>query len=167
MPTTREWHASSSTGKTSIIGKRVEVSGLRADGTEFPMELTISALLRNGKYIFSAYARDISLRKQAEDQLRQAAQRFSSVFNSSPIAASIATAEDGRFIQVNRNYQRDFGWTNEDLIGRSSVEVGLWGTRRCASPGPMHCVATGACSTMRWSGSRRAANPAPSAFPPK
>jgi two-component system sensor histidine kinase/response regulator len=113
-------------GKTSIIGKRIEVSGLRADGTEFPMELTIAALLRNGKYIFSAYARDISLRKQSEDQLRQAAQRFSSVFNSSPIAASIATAEDGRFIQVNRNYQRDFGWTNEDLIGRSSVEVGLW-----------------------------------------
>jgi PAS domain S-box-containing protein len=115
-----------STGKTSIIGKRVEVPGMRSDGTEFPMELTISALLRNGKYIFSAYARDISARKQTEHQLRQAAQRFSSVFNSSPIAASIATAEDGRFVQVNQNYHRDFGWTNEDLIGRTSVEVGLW-----------------------------------------
>jgi two-component system sensor histidine kinase/response regulator len=115
-----------STGKTTIIGKRVEVSGLRADGTEFPMELTISALHRNGRHVFSAYARDISGRKTAEDALRQAARRFSSMFNSSPIAASIATADEGRFIEVNRNYHRDFGWSNEDLIGRTSVEVGLW-----------------------------------------
>ena len=123
-----------STGKTSIIGKRVEVSGMRSDGSEFPMELTISALSRNGKYIFSAYARDISERKQTEGQLRKAAQRFSSVFNSSPIAASIATAEDGRFIQVNQNYHRDFGWTDEDLIGRTSIEVGLWGDDAARKP---------------------------------
>ena len=123
-----------STGKTSIIGKRVEVSGMRSDGSEFPMELTISALLRNGKYIFSAYARDISERKKAEGQLRKAAQRFSSVFNSSPIAASIATADDGRFIQVNQNYHRDFGWTDEDLIGRTSIEVGLWGDDAARKP---------------------------------
>ena len=115
-----------STGKATIIGKRVEVPGLRSDGTEFPMELTISALYLNGRHIFSAYARDISAQKQAEEVLRQAAQRFSSVFNSSPIAASIATFEDGRFIQVNQNYHSDFGWTNEDLIGHTAIEVGLW-----------------------------------------
>ncbi|MDP2810623.1 MAG: PAS domain S-box protein, partial [Rhodocyclaceae bacterium] len=114
------------TGKTSIIGKRVEVSGLRSDGSEFPMELTISALHRNGRHVFSAYARDISARKQAEDELRRSSQRFSSLFNSSPIASSIATAEGGRYIEVNQNYQRDFGWSNEDLIGRTSVEIGLW-----------------------------------------
>jgi PAS domain S-box-containing protein len=114
------------TGRTSIIGKRIEVTGMRSDGSEFPMELTIATVPSKGRYVFSAYARDISLRKQSEEQMRQAAQRFSTVFNSSPIAASIATAEDGRFVQVNQNYHRDFGWTNEDLLGRTSVEVGLW-----------------------------------------
>jgi len=69
---------------------------------------------------------DVTERKLAELALRQSEQRFSSAFNSSPIAASIATAEDGRFIEVNANYTRDFGWTRADLIGRTSVDVGLW-----------------------------------------
>jgi len=115
-----------STGQSTIIGRRIEVPGMRVDGTEFPMELTLSALFRDGKYVFSAYARDISERRQAEDELRRAARRFSSMFNSSPIAASIASVDEGRFLEVNQNYQRDFGWTREDLLGRTSVEVGLW-----------------------------------------
>ncbi len=67
------------------------------------------------------------LRRLADTQsLLQAQDRFSATFQSSPIAASIARASDGRFIEVNRNYERDFGWTPADLVGRSSVEVGLW-----------------------------------------
>jgi PAS domain S-box-containing protein len=58
--------------------------------------------------------------------LLQAQERFTAAFQSSPIAASIARASDGRFIEVNRNYQRDFGWTPENLIGKTSLEVGLW-----------------------------------------
>jgi len=114
------------TGQSTIIGRRVEVPGMRADGTEFPMELTLAALFRDGKYVFSAYARDISDRRQAEDELRRGARRFSSMFNSSPIAASIATVDEGRFLEVNQNYERDFGWTRDDLLGRTSVDVGLW-----------------------------------------
>ncbi|MBS1140871.1 MAG: domain S-box [Proteobacteria bacterium] len=63
---------------------------------------------------------------QAEQALRVSQQRFATAFHSSPIAASIARASDGRFIEVNRNYQRDFGWAPEDLIGHTSVELGLW-----------------------------------------
>ncbi|MCX7156598.1 MAG: PAS domain S-box protein [Rhodocyclales bacterium] len=116
-------------GSSTLIGKRVEVSGLHANGSEFPMELTISTMMRNGKHIFNAYARDISERKQAESELHQSVKRFSSVFNSSPIAAAIVTASEGRFIQVNRNFERDFGWTNDDLKGLTSVEIGLWSAR--------------------------------------
>lgn len=113
-------------GNPVLIGKRVEVPGLHANGTEFPMELTISTMVRNGKFIFNAYARDISERNQVERELRQSVQRFSSVFNASPIAAAIVTAAEGNFIQVNKNFERDFGWTNEDLKGRTSAAIGLW-----------------------------------------
>jgi diguanylate cyclase (GGDEF)-like protein/PAS domain S-box-containing protein len=65
-------------------------------------------------------------RKLAEIALRQSEQRFSTAFRSSPVAASIATADEGRFLEANANYERDFGWTRTDLIGRTSVEIGLW-----------------------------------------
>jgi PAS domain S-box-containing protein len=62
----------------------------------------------------------------AEKALKLSQQRFATAFNASPIAASIATEADGRFIEVNRNYERDFGWAPADLIGRTAAEIGLW-----------------------------------------
>ncbi len=72
---------------------------------------------------------DITQHRRTEEALRQSRQSFSVAFESCPIAASIASPEDGRFIEVNANYERDFGWTREELIGRSSLEIGLWPDR--------------------------------------
>ena len=72
---------------------------------------------------------DISERKQADIQLRQTRQMLSSAFESCPIAASIATADNGNFIEANKNYERDFGWSKNELIGRSSLDIGLWPNR--------------------------------------
>lgn len=69
---------------------------------------------------------DITERKLADLALRQSRQIFSSAFESCPIAASISTLADGRFIQANTNYERDFGWAKADLIGKTSLEIGLW-----------------------------------------
>ena len=52
--------------------------------------------------------------------------RFKIAFNGNPLAASIARASDGRFVDVNDNYRRDFGWQRQELIGRTSLEIGLW-----------------------------------------
>ncbi|MFZ2309299.1 MAG: PAS domain S-box protein [Rhodoferax sp.] len=114
------------TGHSKVLDKRVEVRAVHADGHEFPIELAISKLLQNGKYYFTAFIRDISIRTRADDELRRSMQMMSMVFNASPIAASIATLEDGTFIQVNTNWERDFGWTPQELTGRTAQEVGLW-----------------------------------------
>lgn len=52
--------------------------------------------------------------------------RFSVAFRAAPFAASIARASDGLFIEANEKYEKYFGWKREDLIGKTSVEVGLW-----------------------------------------
>lgn len=114
------------TGEARILGKRIEVTGMRADGTLFPMELAISKLLQNGRHYFTAYIRDISARKHAEAELRELLAQMTAVFHASPVAASIATLSSGTFLQINRNVTRDFGWTESDLIGNTSVEIGLW-----------------------------------------
>ncbi|HUX92035.1 MAG TPA: PAS domain S-box protein [Gallionellaceae bacterium] len=59
------------TGTPSIIGKRIEILGLRADGSEFPLELTITTLNRDGVHFFSAYSRDITERKRIVEELKQ------------------------------------------------------------------------------------------------
>ena len=69
---------------------------------------------------------DITGRRQAELALRLSEERFAKAFQASPIAASVARVSDGCFIEVNPNYQRDFGWTPGEMIGRSSLELGLW-----------------------------------------
>lgn len=56
-------------GAPRILGQRVELSALRADGTEFPIELTITRVALPGAPSFTAYIRDISERKRREAEV--------------------------------------------------------------------------------------------------
>ncbi len=58
------------TGEARILGSRLEITGLRADGSEFPVELTITRIRLEGPPVFSGYLRDITERKRAEEELR-------------------------------------------------------------------------------------------------
>jgi len=73
-PRYREAHAAGfkrflDTGHSSIQGKRIEMPALRADATEFPAELTVTAVSLKGTTVFIAYLRDITARKAAEAAL--------------------------------------------------------------------------------------------------
>jgi len=59
------------TGEGPILGRRLELAAIRADGTEFPVELTVSATGSSETPLFTAYARDISERKLAEEKIRR------------------------------------------------------------------------------------------------
>jgi PAS domain S-box-containing protein len=58
------------TGEAHVLGRRIEVSGLRADGTRFPVELAIVRIPLDGPPAFTGYLRDISDRKRAEETQR-------------------------------------------------------------------------------------------------
>jgi PAS domain S-box-containing protein len=60
------------TGEAPVLGHRLELTGLRRDGTEFPVELAINRIPMDGPPIFKAFLRDITARKQAEEDLREA-----------------------------------------------------------------------------------------------
>jgi len=61
------------TGEGEILNARVEVFAQHRDGREFPVELSVVPIKIAGKYEFSAFIRDISARKQMEEQVRQLA----------------------------------------------------------------------------------------------
>ena len=59
------------TGEGPALGSRIELTGMRADASEFPVELTITRVGTLDPPTFMGYLRDISERKQAETQLTQ------------------------------------------------------------------------------------------------
>jgi len=60
------------TGEGPVLGRRLELQGLRADGSEFPIELTIQSLEHAGAWSFHAFIADVTLRREAEQALKQA-----------------------------------------------------------------------------------------------
>ena len=57
------------TGSARVLGNRLELSAIRADGTEFPVELTITKIELEGNPMFTGYLRDITVRKETESRL--------------------------------------------------------------------------------------------------
>ena len=59
-----------------VLDRRLELTGMRKDGTEFPVELTITRIGLPGPPTFTGFLRDITDRKQAEDELRASRARL-------------------------------------------------------------------------------------------
>jgi diguanylate cyclase (GGDEF)-like protein/PAS domain S-box-containing protein len=75
--------------------------------------------------------RDISKRQQAEAALKASEVKFARAFHSSPDAIIISERSTGRFIEVNEGFYRLSGYRQEEAIGRTSTELGVWpGTQR-------------------------------------
>ncbi|WP_244611128.1 PAS domain-containing sensor histidine kinase [Ensifer sp. M14] len=60
------------TGERRIIGIGRVVTGLRKDGTTFPMELSVGEAISDGQRIFTGFIRDLTSRQRIEEELRQA-----------------------------------------------------------------------------------------------
>ena len=81
------------TGESRILGQRLEVEGMRSDGSTFPVELSVTADRREDEDVLVAYLRDITDRKEAEAQLAGRALRQSAVVDLGHLALSAADVE--------------------------------------------------------------------------
>ena len=69
---------------------------------------------------------DIQRRQLLEQSLRTSEERFLKVFECSPVLATISSPRDGTVLDANRNFCAAFGYRREELIGRSTVALGIW-----------------------------------------
>ncbi len=71
-------------------------------------------------------APDITERKRIEQALREGEEKFSAIFHRSPVALGLTSIPDGRYLDVNETWERQFRYPRERMIGRTSLEIGLW-----------------------------------------
>jgi PAS domain S-box-containing protein len=69
---------------------------------------------------------DITERVSAEQTYRQSEDRFRQVFLTSPDAINLNRVEDGTYIDINEGFTALMGYTREEVLGKSSVELGIW-----------------------------------------
>ena len=78
------------TGESRVLGRRIEVTGMRSDGTEFPLELAITVIPSDRQPVFTAYLRDVSERKRIDSELAE--QHRFAMFGAE-IGAALSRAE--------------------------------------------------------------------------
>jgi PAS domain S-box-containing protein len=102
------------TGEGSILNKRLEMPACRADGTEFPVELTITRMESAQHPLFIGFMRDITEQKALrDDQARLAAiVEFSE-------NAIVSKTGDGIIISWNHGAERLYGYSAKEMIGQS------------------------------------------------
>lgn len=74
----------------------------------------------------SGSIQDISKRKQTEEQLLASEEKFSKAFRSSPDSYTITRQSDGKIVEVNEGFERIFGYSTDEVVGRSTLELNLW-----------------------------------------
>lgn len=99
-------------------------------GTSFGIALTAvstTLLLSLVVWLIANRLNDIDTnREQAEQALQKSDERFSIIFQVSPVATSITKLKDGSFVEVNESAERLYGFSKTELIGHNSVELGIF-----------------------------------------
>jgi len=98
------------------------------DGSTRWLETTINGL-RDEQGILTGLhgvSRDITERKRAEEKLARSEKIFSSIFHFSPDSMAISDTYTGRFIDVNQAFTRWTGYSREEVIGISALDLNLW-----------------------------------------
>src|SRR5215510_16128824 len=73
-------------------------------------------------------ARDVTERVQSQRVLRASEGRFTTAFYSSPVAMAITTVKEGRYLDVNEAFERQMGYSRNEIRGRTSIELNVWPT---------------------------------------
>ncbi|MBT1688637.1 PAS domain-containing sensor histidine kinase [Dawidia soli] len=138
------------TGENKVIGRVVELEGMRKNGEIFPIEISITSWAADSKKLFSGIIRDITERKRAAEkiqklneeleqkvtertaqlhenikQLQESEEKFQKAFQASAAGITITRLSDATYLEVNDAFVNMTGYAREELIGYSSVELGL------------------------------------------
>lgn len=104
----------------------LEVRFQSKDGREVIANTSAVIIDIDGEPCYLWVANDITERKHAEEALQASESRFSIAFNSNPMLATISMLEGGRFLAVNDSFVELTGYSREEAVGHTALELNLW-----------------------------------------
>ena len=108
----RDWFGAAEDANLNLIGSRFETRAMRADGSEFPAEITVTSTVIDDQPRYTIYIRNITARKHAEETMI----RLAAIVESSQDAI-FGVEFDGRIASWNRGAEHIYGFTSEEAIG--------------------------------------------------
>jgi PAS domain S-box-containing protein len=92
------------TGAGPLLNRRIEITAVRRDGSEFPVELSIVPYRAGETWFFSGFVRDITERKRSEEALRASELRWRTMFEKFPVGIVLRDTEQ-RYVAANPAFQ--------------------------------------------------------------
>jgi PAS domain S-box-containing protein len=117
-------------GRTGITSRAMagftEVTGLRRNGEEFPMDASISQVEVGGQKFFTVILRDVTERTQAEEMLQASEARYRRLFEAAKDGILILDADTGEILDVNPFLKEMLGYSHTQFLGKQLWEIGLF-----------------------------------------
>ena len=104
------------------IGTGIELTGLRKDASEFPIELMLSPLASTEGILVTAAIRDISMRKNAEKYMAQMEGRYRGLLEAAP-DAMVVVNQSGEIVLLNLQAEKQFGYRRDELLGQQVKNI--------------------------------------------
>src|SRR5208282_633434 len=104
------------------IGTGIELSALRKNGSEFPIEIMLSPLESAEGTLVTAAIRDISVRKEAEKRLALMEGRYRGLLEAAP-DAMVVVNQQGEIVLLNVQAEKRFGYRRDELVGQKVKNI--------------------------------------------
>jgi len=104
------------TGEGPVLNRRIELSALHRNGTEFSVELAITPLRVGGAIAFSAFLRDITEKKRTEGALRDSEASFRLLFADNPLPMWVYDLATMSFLEINDAAVAHYGYSREEFL---------------------------------------------------